>query len=254
MTTKWRKILGKTLKWIALGVVLTTILLILTIAATTFKVISAFKEKRPLVDQAQPTITQRQWIPQIRRKDFNKENVSRNNSESRTSDKLDSSQIKEERFSGLPQLTYLISQPIGSIDLCHIGCKDLPDAMNRIRDYGKGRYQIAATLEDDPAFQLAKLVHQAAFGPAGKEFFELIGQIQKDPYSLKSLGVVSFLWRIDAIKSEFEKRGKSRALEADALIDTLKNIAAQCDDRTWNQDCRHLESEIGAWINEGALH
>ncbi len=164
---------------------------------------------------------------------------------------VDSKASAAENF--LVKINSLLSAPVTVVNLCKLDCEQLGGLLQRQKDYWKGNYEQRENLNDDPAFQLAAMVFQAGFGPRGKEIFSLIQQLQKDPISIKSFALVQWMWQLDEMKAYLDGRKNQRVPEGDALIDRIKASSISCSKIRWNEECKLIESEITAWISEGAL-
>lgn len=154
---------------------------------------------------------------------------------------------------GLSGFAYLLNDPVTTIELCSLDCRGLELAFERLHRYSKGDFAIDEDLRSDPALQLAKAFNQAAFGPTGKELFELFYELQKEPYTWKSLGLAKFVLHLDDLTHEFKERGKTRAIEADEFTARLRHTAKSCETDAWNVECREIERDLADWIGDGAL-
>lgn len=160
---------------------------------------------------------------------------------------------KAARESHHKQFLAVLSEPVGEINLCFKTCAELDSAMVRILDYTKGRFDADNLPENDPAFQLAKLMNQAALGPATRKMFELIYRIKEDGTFLRTLGLAKLIFQLDEIRTEFAERRKStRISEATALDERLKYESKYCSERSLPARCARLNSEIAEWIESGA--
>lgn len=159
---------------------------------------------------------------------------------------------KREAPSSLQNLEFLSSDFVVIPNLCNLSCKALAPAINRMNAYGSGELPADETTASDPAFQLAKLFHQAALGPSGQDFYKLM-LILEDPWNIRSIGFPELVWRISSLILNLEARTEDHAAEADAYIREITTAAGTCENLEWAKDCRLLEDELKKWIYAGAL-
>lgn len=178
-------------------------------------------------------------------------NIELNDKATKYSSKLIPSE--RSKFS-LDGIIIVLNSELGPVRLCEIQCDDLKEVLVRINAYGKGNLSINDDYIYDSAFQLAVRINQASFGPAGKSSLLLIHQLEEDPSWLSSvIGLVKLASQVDEIVKKMTVRKNTRAVEADELMNVLRDEASSCQTREWRRTCSSLEAEIEAWIAGGAL-
>ena len=148
----------------------------------------------------------------------------------------------------------IFSSEIRKVHLCQIQCRDLEAFVSRTKQYWKGKFAFKDPPEEDPAYQLAVITMQAGFGSSGKRFFSILKYFTDNPFTIKALGDIFWLAsEVGELKEEFDRRGKTRGLEADDLVAFLLETSKSCSASSWARACHNIEEDVVFWFNGSTL-